>query len=90
MRKREGADFRHVGLSRTLVERVFNESILSPVQKKIIEVRIDEAKRLLSTTSIPVKEVATLSGFSSLHYLSRAFASATGRPPTAWREQNTT
>ena len=82
--------FRHVGLSRTLVERVFNENVSSPVQKKIIEARIDEAKRLLSTTSIPVKEGATLSGFSSLHYLSRAFASATGRPPTAWREQNTT
>ena len=82
--------FRHVGFSRTLVERVFNENISSPVQKKIVEARIDEAKRLLSTTSIPVKEVATLSGFSSLYYLSRAFASATGLPPTAWREQNTT
>ena len=82
--------FRHVGFSRTLVEKVFNENISSPVQKKIVEARIDEAKRLLSTTSIPVKEVATLSGFSSLYYLSRAFASATGLPPTAWREQNTT
>ena len=82
--------FRHVGFSRTLVERVFNENISSPVQKKIVEARIDEAKRLLSTTSIPVKEIATLSGFSSLYYLSRAFASATGLPPTAWREQNTT
>ena len=82
--------FRHVGFSRTLVERVFNENISSPVQKKIVEARIDEAKRLLSTTSIPIKEVATLSGFSSLHYLSRAFASVTGLPPTAWREQNTT
>ena len=82
--------FRHVGFSRTLVEKVFNENTSSPVQKKIVEARIGEAKRLLSTTSIPVKEVATLSGFSSLHYLSRAFASITGIPPTAWREQNTT
>ena len=77
--------FHHAGFSRTLVERVFNENISSTVQKKIVEARIDEAKRLLSTTSIPVKEVATLSGFSSLNYLSRAFASVTGLPPTAWR-----
>ena len=82
--------FRHVGFSRTLVERAFNENTSSPVQKKIIEARIDEAKRLLSTTSIPVKEVALLSGFSSLQYLSRAFAAATGLSPSAWREQNAT
>jgi AraC-like DNA-binding protein len=49
--------------------------------------RIDEAKRLLGSTALPIKEVATLSGFSSLEYLSRAFAAATGLSPTAWRER---
>lgn len=79
--------FRHVGFSRTLVERAFRDNISSSVQKQIAEARIDEAKRLLDTTSLPVKEVAILSGFSSLEYLSRAFSTATGLTPTSWRER---
>ena len=80
--------FRHVGFSRTLVERAFRENISSSVQKQIAKARIDEAKRLLDTTSLPVKEVAAQSGFSSLEYLSRAFAAATRLSPSAWRERS--
>ena len=80
--------FRHVGFSRTLVERAFRDNISSSVQKLIAKARIDEAKRLLDTTSLPVKEVAALSGFSSLEYLSRAFAAATRLSPSAWRERS--
>jgi LacI family transcriptional regulator len=80
--------FRHVGYSRTLVERAFREHISSSVQRKIAEARIDEAMRLLSSTHLPVKEIASLSGFSTLEYLTHAFTAATGLSPTAWREQN--
>ena len=80
--------FRHVGFSRTLVERAFRECLSSSVQRQIAEARIAEAKRLLETTSRPIKEIAALSGFSTLEYLSRAFAAATGVSPTAWREQS--
>ncbi len=79
--------FRHVGFSRTLVERAFRYCGPASVQKLIAEARIDEAKRLLSATSLPVKEVASRSGFSTLEYLSRAFAAATGLSPSAWREK---
>ena len=79
--------FRHVGFSRTLVERAFRDNISSSVQKQIAKARIDEAKRLLGTTSLPVKEIAAISGFSSPEYLSRAFANATGLSPAAWRER---
>ena len=79
--------FRHVGFSRTLVERAFRDNIASSVQKQIAQARIDEAKRLLSTSLLPIKEVANLSGFSSLEYLSRTFTTATGLSPTAWRER---
>ena len=80
--------FRHVGFSRTLVERAFRDNIASSVQKQIAQARIDEAKRLLSTSLLPIKEVAILSGFSSLEYLSRTFTTATGQSPTAWRERS--
>ena len=80
--------FRHVGFSRTLVERAFRDNIASSVQKQIAKTRIDEAKRLLSSSLLPIKEIANLSGFSSLEYLSRAFTAATGLSPTAWRENS--
>lgn len=80
--------FHHVGFSRTLVEDVFRKSGSASVQKLIAQARIEEAKRLLDTTSLPVKEIASLSGFSTLEYLSRAFAAATGVSPSAWRERN--
>lgn len=80
--------FRHVGFSRTLVERAFRECLSSSVQRQIAEARIAEAKTLLESTSRPVKEIAAMSGFSSLEYLSRAFAAATGLSPTAWRERS--
>ena len=80
--------FRHVGFSRTFVERSFRKCLSSTVQKAIAEARIEEAKRLLAATSLPVKEIAALSGFSTLEYLSRAFAAATGLSPSAWRERN--
>ena len=82
--------FRHVGFSRTLVERSFQKCLSSTVQKSIAAARIEEAKRLLSSTSLPIKEVASLSGFSTLEYLSRAFAAATGLSPSAWREKGLT
>ena len=80
--------FRHVGFSRTFVERSFRKCLSTTVQKAIAEARIEETKRLLATTSLPVKEIAALSGFSTLEYLSRAFAAATGLSPSAWRERN--
>lgn len=81
--------FRHVGYSRTLVEKTFRECLSSSVQKLIAEARIDKAKKLLASTAYPIKEIADLSGFASPEYLSRAFAIATGLTPTAWRERNT-
>ena len=80
--------FKHVGFSRTLVEQVFRENSSSSVQKMIAKTRLNEAKKLLDTTSLPVKEVASLSGFSTLEYLSHAFAAETGLSPSAWRERN--
>ena len=79
--------FRHVGFSRTLVERTFRARFSSTVQKLIAETRMETARRLLATTSLPIKEIAAMSGFTTLEYFSRAFTSATGLAPTEWREK---
>ena len=78
--------FRHVARSRTLVELAFRKILGTTVQKTIATARIAEAKRLLATTPLPIKEIAALSGFATLEYLSRTFTATTGFTPTAWRE----
>lgn len=47
--------------------------------------RVDLARRLLSATSLTVKEIAESCGFSSQFYFSLRFKRATGKSPTAWR-----
>lgn len=78
--------FRHVGFSRTLVERTFRTRFSSTVQGLIAVTRMETARRLLSATSLPIKEIAALSGFSTLEYFSRTFTAATGQPPSDWRK----
>ena len=77
--------FRHVGYSRTLVERAFAKALGHSVQREIAQVRVERARRLLRQTTKPVREVAALCGYASVEYFSRAFAAATGAPPARYR-----
>lgn len=77
--------FAFLNLSHTTVERAFKRNLGSTVRQEIAKVRIDEAKRLLEKTSIPLSEVCSRSGFSSSAYFTAAFNAATGRTPLEWR-----
>ena len=77
--------FRRVGYSRTLVERVFRQVLGMTVQEKIAEMRIDAAKRLLTTTTLPIKDIAARTGYRSVTYFTRAFGAATGQSPAGYR-----
>ena len=77
--------FRRAGYSRTLVERAFRQVLGMTVQEKIAEMRIDAAKRLLVSTSLPIKDIAARTGFRSVSYFTRAFGAASGQSPAAYR-----
>ena len=77
--------FRHVGYSRTLVERAFRAVLRQTVQEKIAEVRLRTAERLLRSTSLPVKDIALQTGYGSIEYFTRKFRASTGCPPAAYR-----
>ncbi len=49
--------------------------------------RINRAKALLQTTSLPLQTVATRTGFATPYYFSRVFHESTGMTPTAFRNQ---
>jgi LacI family transcriptional regulator len=75
----------HLKLSHTTVERTFRARMGVSVRQQIAKVRIDEAKRLLEKTAIPLSDVRSLSGFSSKAYFTAAFREATGTTPLEWR-----
>ena len=81
--------FEHVGRSHTLVARMFREKLGTSVQKEIARMRLNEAQRLLKTTSMSIKRVAAHSSFRSVAYLMQTFTAAFGIPPGEWRERNT-
>ncbi len=60
---------------------------ISPL-RYLQNVRVEAAKRLLATTSIPVSEIAAQVGFSDPLYFSRVLKLATGLSPKAFRQQS--
>ncbi|MET4476708.1 AraC family transcriptional regulator [Bradyrhizobium sp. F1.13.3] len=47
--------------------------------------RIEEAKRLMTTTKLPLADVALICGFGDQSYFTRVFSRTAGMSPGAWR-----
>ena len=54
----------------------------------IISRRIEIAKSLLDDGNFAIKEIADITGFSSIHYFSRMFKKNTGHSPRKWQRLN--
>lgn len=78
--------YEYVGKSHTLVDGAFRKVLEMSVQKEISKVRLSEARRLLSSTSMPLSKIAEACGYSSLQYFSTSFLKAFGKSPSAFRE----
>ena len=76
-----------VGLSRSHLYRVFIQNTgMSPVQY-IMDVRVQNAKALLSSGKFSVKEVACSVGIEDPLYFSKAFKSATDLSPSEYMKR---
>jgi LacI family transcriptional regulator len=76
---------RAVPVSRSWLERRFQESLGRSPAEEIRRVHLDRAKQLLSETDMPVPDVAAAAGFRSREYLAYAFKQATGLTPREYR-----
>lgn len=72
--------------SESTVSHLFKKYANQPVKKYIRNLRINQAKVLLSASDVPVTNVALLCGFSDVNYFSTVFKKDTGLAPTAYRE----
>ena len=70
---------------RTRLDRLFAEKFSRSVGKEIVRQRIERAKKLLTSTDKPMKEIAALCGYCNAGYFTNAFRAETGLTPKAWR-----
>lgn len=75
----------HVGMSPDYLSRSFRKKTGSTLQAHILDVRINEAKRLLML-GYSVKEAAALCGFGDPATFTRLFKKTGNAAPTIWRK----
>jgi LacI family transcriptional regulator len=73
------------GLSRWQVEERFRQLVGRSIRDDILEVRLAEARRLVTTTDLPLKTIAPRAGFRSIAYMTTVFRRHFGTTPAALR-----
>lgn len=72
------------GTNKSTLCRSFREIYGKTVVEYITELKIREAKKLMRDGTQNMTEIATMLGFSSVHYFSRIFKKETGISPTEY------
>jgi AraC-like DNA-binding protein len=76
---------RVAGLTPSYFSKLFIQNERVPFNRYVARLRVERAKRLLTTTRLNLTHVARLSGFPTAAYLCTAFGEATGTTPNRWR-----
>ncbi|MFC7624193.1 helix-turn-helix domain-containing protein [Microlunatus sp. GCM10028923] len=73
--------------STATLTRLFRRHLDTSPLAWVLRVRIDAAKELIITTSLPMAQIARRVGISDAYYFSRQFRRHTGESPSAWRRR---
>jgi AraC-like DNA-binding protein len=73
------------GLTQNEFSRLFRKEQRTTFEQHVIDLRLERAKQLLSSTELNATRVAELSGFHSSQYFSRVFRSKVGVTPLDYR-----
>ena len=75
----------HLGLSQRRLEMLFAERLGTSPGRFYLDLRLDEARRMVTDTGLPLQEIALRCGFSSQMAFSRAFRARFGGTASALR-----
>jgi transcriptional regulator GlxA family with amidase domain len=78
-----------VGVSRRQIERLFKRYVGQVPAKYYLDVRLQQARRLLLQSSMSVMEVAVACGFQSPPHFSKCYRGKFGHTPSAERNKGT-
>lgn len=79
---------RHVAVSRSTLDREFRRCLGHTTHEEIERVRLDVAKRLLTSTDQPLRVIARQAGYSNEQYFSFVFRNAFHITPGQYRAGN--
>ena len=74
-----------LGVTPTHLTRACRATCGRPASDLLQDRRLYEARRLLSETALPVKQISAALGFTSANYFTRAFHGKTGKTPSQFR-----
>ncbi len=75
-----------VGISPAYLQRLFKEQTGKSLVDKINELRIEKAKILLETSSLPITDIAVSVGFNNRQHFSYTFLNLVGSSPAQFRK----
>lgn len=78
----------HVHLHPVYFAQLFKAEVGLPPRQYLLRIRINHARRLLAETDLPVSDIARSCGFRTVAYFSRAFRTAEGVSPSAYRRKH--
>lgn len=76
----------HVFLSPSYLSRIFREEMQQPFSTYLNQVRVDKSKVLLLSSSLPVSEIAEMTGFYDQSYFNKVFKRMVGITPKKYRD----
>ncbi len=79
----------HVGVSADYLRHLFAGHCGTSLNRLLNQTKIERVKELLIHSRLPLKEIASLSGFETERYLSTRFKKLTGISPGAFRRRST-
>ncbi|MDQ7051223.1 MAG: helix-turn-helix domain-containing protein [Enterobacterales bacterium] len=77
-----------VNISRRQLERLFSSHLSSTPTRYYLELRLQNARRLLLQTSLPIIEVSIACGFSSAPHFSKCYRDLFNCSPSEERRQD--
>ena len=77
-----------LGVSRALLYNKMRAITGAGAKEYITKIRIEKAKTLIETTSLPIVDIAEMTGFTSQSYFSTAFKAQTGMSPSQYKREH--
>lgn len=76
-----------VGVSATHFRRLFQEALGVSVHRYVQAARLEQARKLLSTSSMPIAQIAAACGFSNQSHLTVCFSTTHAVTPAVYRKR---
>ena len=77
---------KHFGCSRSYFSHAFKKESGKGFREYLIDIRLENAKRLLTLSHLNITEIAFAVGFSDSNYFTNVFRERNGIPPLAYRK----